>query len=56
MFFIITSLPIIDVNEMMWLEKIRITNNTTGATGLANICRRQQYMNLVASMKNPFSE
>jgi hypothetical protein len=39
-FFEIASLPIIDVNEMMWLEKRRITNNTTGAAGLTNICRR----------------
>jgi hypothetical protein len=29
-----------DVSEMMWLEKRRITNNTTGAAGLTNICKR----------------
>jgi hypothetical protein len=30
------------VNEMIWLEKRRITNSTIGAAGFVNICRRQE--------------
>jgi len=37
-----TSLLTMHVNEMMWLENRRITNNTIGAAGFVNICRRQE--------------
>jgi hypothetical protein len=37
----ITSLPIIHVTDTMWPEKIRITNNTIGATGFVSTYKIQ---------------